>query len=95
MGSLADLPWIGAAVKLFIAALLAPVWWPVLVEVRAEIQRSSKTSRERKLKPKRLAQGFVAQLHGEPARDIGAARGTSRGAAGRATRARRSFRAAR
>ncbi|TAJ25209.1 MAG: hypothetical protein EPO68_00345, partial [Planctomycetota bacterium] len=65
MPSLADLPWLGAAIKLFLAALFAPVWWPVLVEVRAEILRSSKTARERKLEPKQLGQGFVARLHGE------------------------------
>lgn len=85
-----DVPFLGAAVKLFLIALFAPLWWPVLVEVRAEILRSSRTARERAREPRPApGQGFIARLHGERKQR------TPAPVPARASRARRAFRASR
>jgi hypothetical protein len=64
-----EMPWLGAAVKLFLIALFAPVWWPLLVEIRAEIARTADPSAAAaggNAKSKTAKIPFLARLHGEP-----------------------------
>src|SRR5262245_42555181 len=93
---LSEIPFLGLAVKLFLIALFAPVWWPVLVEVRQEILRSSRTTRERALEKRPVrSQGFIARLHGERAETGGTTRAVPAAIPVRGARTRRGFRAAR
>jgi hypothetical protein len=67
-----ELPFVNAAIKLFLIALFAPLWWPILVEVRSEILSSSAPVRKGDPAPPK-AKGFVARLHGEAESRAGSA----------------------
>ncbi|MBM3977016.1 MAG: hypothetical protein FJ299_08505 [Planctomycetes bacterium] len=67
-----ELPFVSAAIKLFLIALFAPLWWPILVEVRAEIMSSSAPVRKGDPAPPK-PQGFVARLHGQAEPSTGSA----------------------